>query len=134
MVHFADHFKTIQHVNKNLIAFQGASRCSEGPLFRRFIVPKVRCSEGPLFRRFIVPKVRCSEGSLIQRFVGPNSKPIRVLHACLLSILHFERLTQNKHLRFKPSVTLHRQVKRIEPAHVSFYRAHIDMYLKSSDF
>ena len=30
---------------------------SEGPLFRRSVVPKVRCSEGPLFRRFVVPKV-----------------------------------------------------------------------------
>ena len=35
--------------------------CSEGPLFRRFDVPKVRCSEGSMFRRFIVPKVRYSE-------------------------------------------------------------------------
>ena len=88
----------------------------------------------PVFRRFFAPKVHCSEGSLIRRFVGPKSKPIRVLHAYLLSILHFERSPQSKHLCFKPSVTLHRQVKRIEPAHVSFCRAHIDMYQKSSDF
>ena len=53
-------------------------RFSEGPFFRRFIVPKVHCSEGSLFRkkgllcrRFIGPKghlseigVPCSEGSL----------------------------------------------------------------------
>ena len=93
-----------------------------------------RCSEGFLLRRSTVPKVHCSEGSLVRRFVGPNSRPIRVLRACLLSILHFERSAQSKHLCFKPSVTLNRQVRRIEPAHVSFCRAHIDMYRKSSDF
>ena len=41
-------------------------RCSEGFLFRRFIVPKVRWSEGSLVRRFVDPKVRWSEGSLIR--------------------------------------------------------------------
>ena len=66
-------------------------RFSEGPFFRRFIVPKVHCSEGSLFRRFIVPKVHCSEkrfivpkvywsegsfirntGSLLRRFIVPK--------------------------------------------------------------
>ena len=61
-------------------------RFSEGPFFRRFIVPKVHCSEGSLFRkkgllcrRFIVPKghlseigVHCSEGSLFRRFIVPK--------------------------------------------------------------
>ena len=61
-------------------------RFSEGPFFRRFIVPKVHCSEGSLFRkkgllcrRFIVPKgnlseigVHCSEGSLFRRFIAPK--------------------------------------------------------------
>ena len=28
------------------------------PVFRRFFAPKVHCSEGSLFRRFVVPKVR----------------------------------------------------------------------------
>ena len=60
----------------------------EGPLFRRFIAPKVHCSEkkvhcseGSLFRkkRFIVPKVYRSEGSfsrnrgsLLRRFFVTN--------------------------------------------------------------
>ena len=39
----------------------GASRCSEGFMLRRSIVPKVHCSEGSLFRRFVDPKVRWSE-------------------------------------------------------------------------
>ena len=61
-------------------------RFSEGPFFRRFIVPKVHCSEGSLFRkkgllcrRFIGPKghlseigVHCSEGSLFRRFIVPK--------------------------------------------------------------
>ena len=81
---------------KGLIAFRGrvgtnttevstgvTVRFSEGPFFRRFIVPKVHCSEGSLFRkkgllcrRFIGPKghlseigVHCFEGSLFRRFI-----------------------------------------------------------------
>ena len=56
------------------------------PLFRRSIFPKAHCSEGSLFRRFIVPKKRfivpkvyCSEGSffrnrgsLLRRFIVPK--------------------------------------------------------------
>ena len=37
---------------------------------------------------------RCSEGFLLRRFVGLNSYPIRVLHACLLSILLFDKTKQ----------------------------------------
>ena len=56
------------------------------PLFRRSIFPKVHCSEGSLFRRFIVPKKRFivlkvfwsegsfirNRGSLLRRFIGPK--------------------------------------------------------------
>ena len=35
----------------------GTARFSEGPLFRRSVVPKVRCSESSLFRRFVTPKL-----------------------------------------------------------------------------
>ena len=56
------------------------------PLFRRSIFPKVHCSEGSLFRRFIVPKKRFivpkvywsegsfirNRGSLLRRFIVPK--------------------------------------------------------------
>ena len=64
------------------------SRLKKGysPLFRRSIFPKVHCSEGSLFRRFIVPKKRFivpkvfwsegsfirNRGSLLRRFIGPK--------------------------------------------------------------
>ena len=51
---------------KSVVVLPGIARFSEGPLFRRSVVPKVRCSEGPLFRRSVVPKVHCSEGSLLR--------------------------------------------------------------------
>ena len=39
----------------------GSAHCSDGPLFRKPIIPKAHCSEGPLFRKPIVPKAHCSE-------------------------------------------------------------------------
>ena len=49
-------------VNVALIYYpRGTARFSEGPLFRKSVVPKVRSSEGSLLRRFIAPKVRYSE-------------------------------------------------------------------------
>ena len=82
--------------------------CSEGSLFRRFIVPKKRfivpkvyCSEGSfvrdrgsLLRRLIVPKVHCSEievhcsegsfirnrGSLLRRFIIPKVQYSEISH------------------------------------------------------
>ena len=44
-------------------------RFSEGPFFRRFIVPKVHCSEGSLFRK---KKVYCAEGLLVRRVIYPK--------------------------------------------------------------
>ena len=49
-----------------LLSKTGTARFSEGPLFRKSVVPNDRCSEGPLFRRSVVPKVHCSEGSLLR--------------------------------------------------------------------
>ena len=85
-------------------------------------VPKVFCSEGSLFRRFIVPRVRCSEGSFV-RIVYVSF--MRVCCRLLLSDRH------KANICVKPSV--HRQVNRVGPAHVSFYRACIDTYRTSSD-
>ena len=105
--------------------YAGASR-----VFRMFYAPKVHCSEGSLFRSFVVPKVRWSEGSLV-RIVGLY---VSFMHVCCRFYILSDRHKVN--ICVKPSVTLHRQVKRIglEPAHVSFCRAHIDKYRKSSDF
>ena len=73
---------TAQHIKtKGLHATTGYS-----PLFRRSIFPKVHCSEGSLFRRFIVPKKRFivpkvywsegsfirNRGSLLRRFIVPK--------------------------------------------------------------
>ena len=58
----------------------------DSPLFRRSIFPKVHCSEGSLFRRFIVPKKRFivpkvywsegsfirNRGSLLRRLIVPK--------------------------------------------------------------
>ena len=63
---------------KRTMSKTGASRCSEGFLLRRSIVPKVHCSEGSLFRRFVDPKVRWSEGSFV-RIVGLY---VSFMHAC----------------------------------------------------
>ena len=82
--------------------------CSEGSLFRRFIVPKKRFivpkvywsegsfirNGGSLLRRFIVPKVHCSEievhcseasfirnrGSLLRRFIIPKGQYSEISH------------------------------------------------------
>ena len=82
--------------------------CSEGLLFRRFIVPKKRFivpkvywseglfirNGGSLLRRFIVPKVHCSEievhcsegsfirnrGSLLRRFIIPKGQYSEISH------------------------------------------------------
>ena len=83
-------------------------RFSEGPLFRRFIVPKKRFivpkvywsegsfirNRGSLLRRFIVPKVHCSEievhcsegsfirnrGLLLQRLIIPKVQYSEISH------------------------------------------------------
>ena len=84
---YAPAAQTSQCNNARLISeFKVTVRFSEGPFFRRFIVPKVHCSEGSLFRkkgllcrRFIGPKghlsemgVHCSEGLLFRRFIVPK--------------------------------------------------------------
>ena len=48
-------------------------QCSEGPIFRRFYVPKVLFpkvlySEGSMLRRFYILKVLCSENPLPAAF------------------------------------------------------------------
>ena len=83
-------------------------RFSEGPFFRRFIVPKKRFivskvywsegsfirNRGSLLQRFIVPKVHCSEiegycsegsiirnrGSLLRRFIFPKVHYSEISH------------------------------------------------------
>ena len=46
---------------RSLFIKNRASVIGDRTVFRRSVVTKVRCSKGPLFRRFIAPKVRYSE-------------------------------------------------------------------------
>ena len=56
--------------------------------FRESYTVPCRCSEGFLFRRFIVPKVRWSEGSLIRRFKLPGNSNTFLLCSWHLKFEH----------------------------------------------
>ena len=67
----------------------GTARFSEGPLFRRSVVPKVRCSD--------VPKVRCSEGSLLRRFIAPKVRYSEIKVHCSENKVQYSEKRKNLH-------------------------------------